>query len=509
MQSPPAAGVRSVELERLRHRRQFALGPRFLDRAGWRRVELEPALRLTAHPDLAVTHTARGDRSVTLLGHLLDPDRPDATDEALVARLLDLPRLAEGALAALDRLGGRFALVLRDGPAAVVLHDACGLRSVCWAAGPGGLWCASSSGLVAAELGLEHDPEALAFMASRGESEFSLYWMPGDRTVHREVRCLLPNHLLDLREARARRFWPGPAPLPTVTGAAEAVPEVAGVLRGLVAAAARRGIPLAIPMTAGWDSRLVLALSRELVGAATCFTLVYPGDRENARDVAVPARLLARLGVPHRLVPYPSAVDPEVKAVFRESADAVKASYCADVQAMLEHLPDGLTALTGDVAEIAKCHWRLPGDPEGREATAADLGRLSMIGEHPYALGAFDDWLAGAPRGPVPLLDLFCWEQMAGRWQAQLRAEYDLAQESLAPLDCRALLARLLAVDPAARRGPTFPFFGALIEHLWPATLSEPVNPPERPGPRALAGKVLRRLGLYRFVAALRGRPSA
>jgi len=502
--STSAAGpseVAQAPLARLRWRRQFLLGPRFLDVPGWTRLELGPRCRLTAHPDLPVVHQADGDRSVTLLGYLLDPERPEASDEELVGELLGAGRsTAAEVRRRTDAFGGRFAAVVRDGARTTIFHDACGLRQVYWAVSAGDTWCASQPGLLARELGLERDPEALEFMASRGEDDGAVYWMPGDRSMYREVRCLLPNHLLDLGAGAARRFWPGPDALPPGLPLEAAVAASAHRLRGLVEGARRR-FTLAVPLTAGWDSRLMLALARDFAAQATCFTLTYPTAPADSRDVTVPARLLRRLGVPHRIVPYPRAADEPFRARFRENADAVKEAYCGDAQAMRDHLPDGVTCLTGDVAEIVKCFWRLPGRADA-EVTPEDLGALSLVGTHPFARRAFDEWLAGAPRRGLPLLDLFCWEQMAGRWQAQIRAEYDLVQESFAPLDCRTLLAGLLSVEESARQAPDFRFFRALIGQLWPEVLSEPINPPERPTARALVGRLLRRLGLHQLVKA-------
>jgi hypothetical protein len=79
----------------------------------------------------------------------------------------------------------------------------------------------------------------------------------------------------------------------------------------------------------------------------------------------------------------------------------------------------------------------------------------------------------------MSLCDLYCWEQMAGRWQAQIRAEYDLAQDSFTPFNCRRLLVLMLGVSEDKRRAPTFDFFRDVIEALWPETLLEPINPPE------------------------------
>jgi hypothetical protein len=107
---------------------------------------------------------------------------------------------------------------------------------------------------------------------------------------------------------------------------------------------------------------------------------------------------------------------------------------------------------------------------------------------------AFSRWLDDAVRQPLDVLDLFSWEQMAGRWQGKVRSEFDIVQESFAPLNCRALLELMLGLDPRKRRAPRFEFFRLMIERLWPETLVEPVNPPEKSFPRRVLSGIKRRV---------------
>ena len=113
---------------------------------------------------------------------------------------------------------------------------------------------------------------------------------------------------------------------------------------------------------------------------------------------------------------------------------------------------------------------------------------------------AFARWLSDAGIPDVDLLDLFCWEQMAGRWQAKIRAEYDLVQDSFAPLNNRRLLGVLLAIHPDRRRGPDFPFFSELIAALWPDVLSEPINPPEPMTTPRRVLNVIKKTGVLKLV---------
>jgi hypothetical protein len=495
-----------TERDLLRFRRQFFLGRRGqFSPSGWSQQRLDADRCIVAHPDLAVTQVRDGERArartCTLIGFLLDPTRPQASDKDILRNLLARHDTLEALVAATSPLGGRWAMVLQDGARTVVCHDATGQRQVTYAqTADHGTVCASHAGLLAHVLALRPDPAALDYIRSRGESDFEVYWLPGDRTLYREARALLPNHTLDLQTGCAMRHWPvadTPRPLPLPI--AEATACSLATLRGLFDAARNRA-PLAVSMTAGWDSRLMLALSRPVRDQLYGFTLTYPHLSLASRDVAVPARLLKQLGLQHHLIRYPDKIDPEFKALFRQSTPSGSTAYCADAQAMHAQYPQDRLCLTGDVAEIVKCHYRLPGVPD-HTITPQQLAEVCRLEPHPLVLEALAEWRAGVPaNSAIPLLDLFCWEQMAGRWQAQIRAEYDIAQESFAPLNCRTLLLTVLAIDEAQRQGPAYPFFRGLIEQLWPEVLGVPVNPPET---TSLKRRVLRALGstpLYRLI---------
>jgi hypothetical protein len=485
----------------LLQRRQFCLSsaPSSLIPSA-RQVRIADRWWLASHTDLELTHLARDGRSLTLLGYLLDPEDPAARNADILERLL--PRLGRCAdvIAPTFRLGGRWVLVAHDGTRTLVFHDAAALRAIYYVAGPNGSQtarCASEPGLLARASGLSPDPEALAYLRTRGDSDNEVYWMPGDTSPYAGIRALLPNHALDLETGVAARYWPV-APVPEV-GFEQALAESARLLRGQLDAASRRW-PLSISMTAGWDSRLMLALCRDVARDLFAFTLRYRDQYSTFPDVGVPARLLPRLGIRHHVIEYPARIDPDVKAVARLNSGALGSAYSPDTQALLEAHPADRVCVTGDVAEVVKAHYRVDGVPDG-DLTAGHLARLLKIGDGPFARRAMEGWLASAPRpSPVPLLDLFCWEQMAGRWQARIRSEHDTALESLSPLNCRLLLATMLGVEEARRQRPGFELLSALIRELWPETLSEPINPPEVKTIRHRLVSVAASLGITKLV---------
>src|SRR4051812_2766642 len=87
--SPDEEGARPND--DLLYRRQFILGPRFVDflPASWTRLQVREGLCLSAHPELHAITAVRGSRSLTLLGYIIDPDNPDLDEANTLKRLLE------------------------------------------------------------------------------------------------------------------------------------------------------------------------------------------------------------------------------------------------------------------------------------------------------------------------------------------------------------------------------------------------------------------------------------
>lgn len=478
----------------LLHRRQFLLGPRRATSApaSWQARIAGPGLIVTHHPELAVSHAVGGECAVTLLGWALDPERPGDDDGAVVDRLLaalqggGLPAL----LAATRPLGGRWALVACAGEEAWLFADPVGYRSVVYRAGPGEPWCASQPGLLADELGLAEDPAAAAFIARFAAAERE-YWWPGDTTLYAGVRRLLPNHLLELRAGEARRFWPL-APLPAREPAA-AAREGGALLRTLIVAAARR-FPLALAMTAGRDTRVVLAAARPLAKELACFTLVYWGQRADEGEPAISAQILRRLGLPMQTIACPAEMSPAFAALYGANVTTARPCYGVIAEGMLAGLPRDRVYLKGNTIPIIKGAYKrrvAPGEP----LTAGTLARILGMAGDPFAEAAYGRWLAGLGElHGVDPLDLLWWEDREGAWQAMSQLEWDLVAEAFVPFNCRSFLELMLGVAPAEREAPGYGMHRRLIAELWPELLRDPINPhKEKPQPALV--RALRPLG--------------
>lgn len=458
---------------------QFILGPEFVNKlVGWQNIDVSDSLKLTLHQEVTVEQKSDGNRSITLIGFILDPQNPDLSDADIVLELLNNFSNIKELPGQTAKYGGRWIIIAQKDGQSSLFNDALGLRQICYTTPvfTDGLWAMSQPGLLAWLYDLKPDAEAERFVDSYQFRSNLEYRWPGIATAFREINHLLPNHYLDLSTGINHRFWPYEQ-LQRVSFA-EGINRASDTLRGLMQAAHRR-FELVIGITAGVDSRIVLAASKGIRKSIAGVTVRQGKMRDDHQDLTVPSRLLGNLAMPHQIIKALPYMSGEFSQTFKQNVFLAHDHYGPDVEAILGHYSRHKVVATGSGSEVAKVPFREYFDSGKSEFTANDLAGLQRMEGNKFAEKYFHYWLEdiGNLYG-VELLDLFCWEQSHGNWLAGTQMEFDLAwQDIFTPFNCRELLACLLSIDTCHRVSPDYSVHSALIENMWPELLQEPVNP--------------------------------
>lgn len=438
-------------------RRQFLLVPRRRSGgepvpapAGFQTHELEAGL-LHAHPDLPVLR-ARGPQGQdrVLLGlatHLLGGR---VVDDLASTATEDLPGITHD-------WSGRWVLVDAD-----ELHlDACGMLCVF-----------VQDGLVASSPALL---PGLELVDHRLRSEHILPFYPGPGTGVPGLVRVLPSQRLSLTtgEVRSRSL-----PRPQVVGDAEApalLDRVGELLLESVRGAADLG-RVVLPLTAGYDSRLVLAACVRLGVEPLLITQDYPGIAR--ADVELPQEMARRLGQTHELV-------------RRGSRDRRRAElYDRQVGGLLTEADRGFL-------EHDQFRWVRPGDVllrgiifddtrggvqermAGVELDSGQIGRaFSADPAQRAALAEWVDWVRRDPQ-PVSLHDRFCFEQRNTCYAALAELALDLTGvHSMVPGNSGAYLQAALSLPLDWRMASRH--HTELVRRWAPPIADLPYNPPRR-----------------------------
>jgi len=465
---------------RLRRRRQFVLAEGDVAiEPGWRRHDCAAGgFIAAAHDELLVTSASCGSVSITVIGYIVDGRSPELDTPAIIEQLASALDSAADVFALTAPLGGRWIMIVDTAEATIAFTDPIGFRQLVFTTAGSDLVLASQPALIAEELDLAPwDAAVEGFVAQQVRRDFEFWW-PGDATLYENVRQLIPNHYLDLRTRDVHRFWPT-GELEDVTDFAEAASRLGALLQGQVSAAARH-FELAHAITAGLDSRMILAASKDVAAAVHYYTTVMYEMTDSADDVTISRRLLGRLGQAHHVLHSRNSMDSNFGADFATMAAPSHQCWGEVTNGMLDGYPDGKVTMHGAGGEIGRFFYYQHADHPA-EVTLDTLVAKARMPDSPLVRATLQRWLEGAESASqmskVPLLDLFYWEQRGGRWASGAQTELDIVHETFAPFNHREYIELILAVPQVQRRAPDQAILRNIIAELWPEALSEPINP--------------------------------
>jgi hypothetical protein len=346
-------------IETLLFRRQFILGPHFIEElAHWAHLKIGPKLYLSAHPELNVVHRAFADVSLTLLGYILDPNQPEADDSAIIDQLLGKMHAAKDVgdiIQSTETLGGRWILIAGVKDKWILFNDPCGYRAAHYTAHPGenNFWCASQPGLFPFVMNLIEDADAIDFPDTSKNEHWGNkeYIFPGDSSIYKEIKHLLPNHYLNLISGEVRRYWPN-KPLEAIDFN-DCIHESSRFLITTMQAVAMR-FSLSLALTAGRDTRLILASSKKIAEKIHYFTGIYWTSNKNSPDIAIAVKLLSRLNLKHQAIKCPKQMSPSFAKIYNANVTPAHEVYGTIAQGFYAKLPQDKVMLKGNAIPIVK-----------------------------------------------------------------------------------------------------------------------------------------------------------
>jgi hypothetical protein len=304
-------------------------------------------------------------------------------------------------------------------------------------------------------------------------------WWFGESSPYEQIKHLLPNHYLDLCSGHAARYWPGEKLKKCCEDVAAA--RIADLLIGFFHGATKR-YNLALGLSAGLDSRVLLASCKQIADKTVFFTLVADHEIEISSnfDVIIPARLLKSLGYPHQIIKYECKLHKHFLDIYRMNLRYVSSATVLglEIQGLYEHLPENFAFVSGNVSEIGRNFY---GIVSNDEISVELLMEFAGNPKGQLAKKSISSWLdkciGRCRKADIKVSDLFYWENRMGNWQAMVQLEEELVCDVLTPFNCRSILETLLSVDDKSRTKPEYSLYKKIISLTWPETLLEPINP--------------------------------
>ena len=465
--NPPTA----VDVERLRFRRQFLWGRQVMKGPFWVVQEFGPDTFLSTHSDLEVEVRRKDGRTLAVVGSCIHPLEPHLKGGEIADRLISNAESFEDLLRETVPLSGRWVVLFLCPEGWYSFTDPIGFRRLFYSSKGN---CGSDPNILRSAHGLEphDDPELQRHLTSKRYQKLESPLL-GSTTLFKDCKHLLPNHYLDLQTLKAQRFFPSAQPTPQ--SYSKVLDDAAEILEGTIEALLERS-EVAMPITAGWDSRVLLAASRRFQERIPYFVNVYSEGGETHPDAVVSTAMANHLGLQFRVNHLAEVQIPEW---FSEliANNVSRARILPKSKAIYHRFGKTLTNINGNGSEICRHLYRSPNDfPVFSAATLSKI--FTDKAGAKYATRVLGDWLSSIePQLGYNLTDLLLWEQRLGNWGAHFPAEQDIAIEEVSPFNNRALILSMLSLPRAKRAGPKYPHYRDLIRAMWPELLEFPFNP--------------------------------
>ncbi len=369
------------------------------------------------------------------------------------------------------------------------LHlDACGLLGCFYRTIHRGstaeLWASSSPALIAALPGRE----PIERRAPRLHWGKGMEWYPPPKSGFAGVSRLLPTQVLSLAAGAEQRVLGRPplvdAGQPTYEQALDALQRS---LVTSLSALDERGEPMWLPLTSGFDSRLILAAAKHADLPLETFTQEYPlmssGDRR------YPPLLARELGYNHTFI-RPAGFSRRREKLF----DAHCAQHCVEVDRRFfaheqwDAIPPPAQILRGAVFWAYTMNRKFP-DPVVSDLFQAISKRFHFDEFHRDSCSHFEgiaewvDWVARTPHPGLDWRDRLFLEQSNGGWVSSVEQALDLtAYERFYVANSHVYVSTTLTLSEETRRSRRHHV--DLIGRMAPEVLRFPFNPPDDSMPR-------------------------
>ncbi|MBL6662711.1 MAG: hypothetical protein ISP71_01290 [Flavobacteriales bacterium] len=320
-------------------------------------------------------------------------------------------------------------------------------------------------------LEIDDSEEAKSFFNSKAFQKRMTF--VADTTNFKGVKRLKPNYLLDLNKKLSIRYFPyEKLQRSDVDSTAKIAAEM---IKGYITSASKR-YKMAIPVSGGWESRVLLAASKDISDKTYYFVYKHSNYSDNHPDIKYPKMLLEQLGLTLHIFECSKNISEEHHNNLGKILSFPRFSnFNYLFSAVNQHIPNYLI-LNGNVSEICRMQWD--------EIKIKDEYRIAFLENYPYqqfALKHYKKWLEDNnptfEKYNYRASDMLYWEENSANWVGKANSETRIIADALQPFNSKKLIKTLMSVDKKYRQKQHPILYKKIIETLWAECLSVPINP--------------------------------
>lgn len=466
--------------DRLYFRRQFLFTDKEITPLPyWRDYKIVfkgKANTLIYHPDLDFSESV-GRLRIILLGYILDPFNPASGNQEVVDNLAQCDTIRE-AFRKTDFMNGRYVMIVSDDKHQYIISDSTASKQVYYYFNEDGNFAIGSTPSIITnffECTKTDNQDLLEYLNSDRYVNHNKSWF-GIETPYKDMFLLLPNHYLDLEHKNTTRFWPVTNNPAKETN--EAIKYIAEIMRGTIESASNR-YKLHCSLTGGWDSRMILAASKNRISEMEFYTFKHAEHyKKNIWDIIIPQKLADKLNLKHSFIHLDGSLpEKEFLDVFKSNSIFNRNVYAEVYYKYHVNGHDDKMNVTGIMGDqILRVFYRFEG-----EITAEKFADKFHERKNPYVVNSIRKWLEDVkpivPEFDYHIIDWFNWEHYFGIWGGISASEHDIARDELRIFNCRELLSTFMRIDQKLRYRDNPAAHKMVIRHNWAELLKERTEP--------------------------------
>lgn len=307
---------------------------------------------------LVINHTAKtnvlvqcgNSREIVIIGYCVDAHGKIPQREVPAAFLTQNFADPLSAYRYFDRFAGAFVVLYRMDDQLFMWGDAMCSLPINYCMSDGKFYAALTDKLLADILSLQISDVSLRIR--KGSSIYSQP-LPNDLTMYDQIKALLPNHYLNCNTCEAIRV-----PLNVSETAKqeeiERIIEYTADLADNIAKIYGQDFELALPLTAGTDSRAILSFYKKVQPALPCFTFKHADFTDATADIAVPTKICQMLHLPYQAIPDEMAPHAWTNGIAAEMHPYLDESEVNNVYTYRVHMNGKANADGSIIDEVGK-----------------------------------------------------------------------------------------------------------------------------------------------------------
>lgn len=413
------------------------------------------------------------DKTLIIIGEFVDCRNSQLTQLEIVERLINTEDLDELIFES-KYLAGRYLILYGNTKEGLFsLPDPISSIPVNYTVSKNMHMISSHAKFIAENYDLKISEEAIEIRKEALEPQHPL---PYNITMYKEVKFLVPNHLLNIKTQKKERFYPklSMKSISMDDAVEETIEKTHNILDGFLLLK-----KLSLPLTSGKDSRLLLALLKDRLSEMPIYTYYFDSFTDESGDIQIPKQITEKYNLDYHMLKE-RAIDSDLfEDIKKDLSGMENKSVLNNGYTYSQSELSDYSSMPGDVVSITKSQFgkALPEKLATTNYFVTKTHNYSNTNKE-YVKLWVEETKELYKRFGTSQFDLFVWEHRFGRWMSNSIQNYDYLMNQTYIFNCRYLIEMWVSIPRKERTNISF--HEEIIRREWPELLELELNPDEK-----------------------------